>query len=112
MTRRQGRGLTPRSGEPAGTDDWLISVGAAAAAASKAPVDLLEEYLPMLADAAIDGRGPEAWELEAGRELGRRAASVGVVACRAVDLYLSAACRLGRQLPVLAGASVPEMVRS
>ena len=112
MTRRQGRALTSRSGGPAGTDEWLSSVGAAAAAASKAPVDLLEDYLPMLADAAIHGRRPEAWELEAVRELGRRAASEGVGARRAVDLYLSAAWRLWRHLPVVARSSDPEKVRS
>lgn len=93
-------------------DDWLTSVGTAAAAASKAPVDLVLDYLPMLADAAIDGRRPEAWELDAVRELGRRAAAEGVGARRVVDLYLSAAWRLWRRLPVVVRSSDPEKVRS
>jgi sugar diacid utilization regulator len=93
-------------------DDWLTAVGAAAAAASRAPVDLVLDYLPMLADAAIDGRRPAAWELDAVRELGRRAAAEGVGAPRVVDLYLSAAWRLWRRLPVVVRSSDPEKVRS
>jgi sugar diacid utilization regulator len=92
-------------------DDWLTSVGDSAAAAVKAPVDLLGEYLPLLADAAINGRRPDSFELDAVRELGRRAAAEGVSARRAVDLYLSAAWRLWRQLPVVVRSSDPEKVR-
>jgi sugar diacid utilization regulator len=65
----------------------------------------------MLADAAINGRRPDAFELDAVRELGRRAAAQGVGARRAVDLYLSAAWRLWRQLPVVVRSSDPEKVR-
>ena len=110
MTRRQDGdrlGLPPKSTP----DEWLAAVAASAAADGHAPADLLGEYLPLLADAAINGRRPEAWELDAVRELGRRAAAQGVGARGAVDLYLSAAWRLWRQLPVVVRSSDPEKVR-
>ncbi len=94
-----------------GSDDWLVAVGTSAAAATQAPAELLGGYLPLLADAAIHGRRPDAWELDAVRELGRVAAAQGVGARRAVDLYLSAAWRLWRQLPVVVRSSDPEKVR-
>lgn len=101
-----------RAGRPAGTpDEWLDPVGTASAAAAHAPADLLGEYLHLLADAAIDGRRPEASELDAVREQGRRAAAQGVGARSAVDLYLSAAWRLWRQLPVVVRSPDPEKVR-
>jgi hypothetical protein len=112
MTVDRPGGLPPRSGGPAGSDDWLATVAASAAAACQAPVELLGEYLPMLADAAVHGRRPEAWELDAVRELGRRAAAQGVGARRAVDLYLSAAWRLWRQLPAVERSRDPEEVRA
>ncbi|WP_448608318.1 PucR family transcriptional regulator [Geodermatophilus sp. URMC 60] len=86
-------------------------MAASAAAACQAPVELLGGYLPMLADAAINGRRPDPWELDAVRELGRRAAARGVGARGAVDLYLSASWRLWRQLPVVVRSSDPEKVR-
>jgi sugar diacid utilization regulator len=103
-----------RAGPPdpeSALDDWLASVGASTATAVKAPAALLGEYLPLLADAAINGRRPDSFELDAVRELGRRAAAEGVSARRAVDLYLSAAWRLWRQLPVVVRSSDPEEVR-
>ena len=99
-----------RTSTPA-RDEWLTAVGAAAAGDSRAPAELLGEYLPLLADAAIDGRRPEAWELDAVRALGRRAAAQGIDAGRAVDLYLSAAWRLWRRLPVVVRSEDPEKVR-
>lgn len=105
-------GRPGRSPGPSSADDlWLVAVGASAAAACRAPLELLSDYLPILADAAVDGRRPEPWELDAVRELGRRAAAQGVGARRAVDLYLSAAWRLWRQLPVADRSSDPEKVR-
>ena len=91
---------------------WLAAVASSAAASSRAPVELLGEYLPMLADAAIHGRRPQEWELEAVRELGRRAAEQGVGAGQTVQLYLSAAWRLWRQLPVVVRSRDPEKVRA
>jgi sugar diacid utilization regulator len=101
----------PEVSAPAVGEDWLARVAASAAAACAAPVELLGDYLPMLADAAVHGRRPAAWELDAVRELGRRAAAQGVGAASAVDLYLSASWRLWRQLPVVARSSDPEKVR-
>src|SRR3712207_9362279 len=89
------RGRHPdRRATPPISDDWLASVAASAAKAVQAPADLLGGYLPLLADAAINGRRPDAGELDAVRELGRRAAAQGGGARRAVDLYLSAAWRV------------------
>ena len=99
-------------GQAAPLEDWLAPVAKSAAAACQAPVELLGEYLPMLADAAVRGRRPEAWELDAVHELGRRAAAQGVGARRAVDLYLSAAWRLWRQLPAVERSRDPEKVRA
>jgi len=96
---------------PAQQDDWLTTVGTSAAAASRTSPDLLGEYLPLLADAAIDGRRALPADLDAVRELGRRAAAQGVGAGQAVDLYLSAAWRLWRRLPVVARSDDPEKVR-
>ena len=112
MTRSRQHTPPGESGRSSVSDDWLDSVAGSAAAACQAPVDLLGEYLPMLADAAIHGRRPDAWELDAVRELGRRAAAEGVGARRAVELYLSAAWRLWRQLPVVGRSADPEKVRS
>jgi sugar diacid utilization regulator len=115
MARRWGRDPQPERVGPAdpesAADDWLASVGASAATAVKAPAALLGGYLPLLADAAINGRRPDSFELDAVRALGRRAAAEGVSARRAVDLYLSAAWRLWRQLPVVVRSSDPENVR-
>ena len=111
MTWHVGR-VPVRAGPDGRADDWLAPVAASAAAACQAPADLLGEYLPMLADAAVDGRRPEAWELEAVRESGRRAAAAGVSARRAVELYLSAAWRLWRELPVVMRSTDPEKVRT
>src|SRR3712207_9334626 len=94
-------------GGPATGDDWLATVATSAASACQAPVELLGGYLPMLADAAIHGRRPDDFELDAVRELGRRAAAQGVGARRAVDLYLSAAWRLGGAPPRGAGLRGP-----
>jgi hypothetical protein len=82
-------------------DAWLATVADAAAASAGAPVELLGEYLTFLADAAVSGRRPQKRELQAVRELGRRAAEQGVGAGQAVDLYLSAAWRLWRELPAV-----------
>lgn len=110
MARRHDRTGPPDPEPP--LDDWLASVGASAASAVQAPPALLGEYLPLLADAAINGRRPDSFELDAVRELGRRAAAEGVSARRAVDLYLSAAWRLWRQLPVVVRSSDPQKVRA
>lgn len=93
-------------------DEWLARVARAAAASCRAPVELLGEYLPMLADAAVHGRRPGTGELAAVRELGRRAAEQGVGAGQAVELYLSAAWRLWRELPVVVRSRDRDKVRA
>jgi sugar diacid utilization regulator len=102
------------SGQPAPSaesDEWLVQVGTSAAAACGTPVDLLGEFLPMLAEAAIHGRRPETRELDAVRELGQRAAKQGVGAGQIVGLYLSAAWRLWRELPMVVRSRDREKVR-
>ena len=84
-----------------GLDDWLAAVARTAAADTRAPVELLGEYLDILAGAALSGRRPQDRELAAVRRLGRRAAEQGVDANQAVDLYLSAAWRLWQGIPAI-----------
>src|SRR5688572_1313360 len=93
MTRRPPADRLGRPATPSAADEWLASVAVSAAADARAPAELLGGYLSLLADAAINGRRPDAWELDAVRELGRRAAAQGVGARRAADLYLSSAWR-------------------
>jgi sugar diacid utilization regulator len=90
----------------------LAAVAAGAAEACRVPVELLGEYLPMLANAAINGRRPAVGELGAVRELGRLAAEQGVSARQAVELYLSAAWRLWRELPMAARSRDRDKVRA
>src|SRR4029453_8126617 len=89
------------AGRLAAPDDWLAVVARTAAADAGAPIELLGEYLNILADAALSGRRPKKRELAAVRRLGRRAAEQGVDANQAVDLYLSAAWRLWQEIPMI-----------
>lgn len=88
------------SGRTRGPDEaWFTEIAQAAAGDVPAATELLVEYLTLLADAAISFRRPREHEAAALRELGRRAAEQGVPAGRVVDLYLSAAWRMWRDLP-------------
>jgi len=89
----------PGSAANSADEAWLTAIAEAAAGDSQAPLELLVEYLTLLADAAISGRRPREHELAIVRELGRRAAEQGIPAGRVVDLYLSAAWRMWRDLP-------------
>ena len=81
-------------------DAWLIDVAEGASRdAGGVPVELLGDYLPLLADAAVSGRRPRRAELDLVGRLGRRAAEQGISAGRVVQLYLSAARRLWQDLP-------------
>jgi sugar diacid utilization regulator len=102
------RGRAEREPERA----WLAAVADGAAAAAGTPVELLGPYLSILADAAVSGRRPQKRELEAVRELGRRAAQQGVGAGQAVDLYLSTAWRLWRELPMVVRTRDRDEVRA
>ena len=108
-----GKGNTSAKPSSATHDnDWLAGVARAAAKDGHAPAELLGEYLTMLADAAIHGRRPGPAELAAVRDLGRLAAEQGVGARQAVELYLSAAWRLWRELPMVVRSRDREHVRA
>lgn len=86
----------------AGDDEWLRQVAQGACHdAGDVSEELLGDYLPMLAEAAISGRRPARSEVAAVRLLGRRAAETGVSAGHGVNLYLSAARRVWDELPAV-----------
>ena len=94
-------------------EDWLTEVARAASAeAGGVPVDLLGDYLTMLADAAVRGHPPNRRDLEAVELLGRRAAEQGISAGRVVRLYLAAARRLWQDLPAVVRSRDSEAVRA
>jgi sugar diacid utilization regulator len=108
-----GPSSRPRGRDAAKPEDaWLVAVAQAAAKSAGTPVELLGEYLTFLADAAVSGRRPQKRELEAVRDLGRRAAEQGVGAGQAVDLYLSAAWRLWREIPMVVRSRDRHKVRA
>jgi sugar diacid utilization regulator len=110
--RPRRRGGTRRA--TAGPDEqWLVDVAEGASRdAGDVPVELLGDYLPLLADAAISGRRPRRAELDAVSRLGRRAAEQGISAGRVVQLYLSAARRLWQDLPAVVRDRDREAVRA
>jgi sugar diacid utilization regulator len=88
--------------ESAWESAWLLDVAEGASRdAGGLPVELLGEYLRVLADAAIYGYRPTRDELAEVGALGRRAAEQGISAGRVVKLYLSAARRLWQELPMV-----------
>jgi sugar diacid utilization regulator len=102
-------GSSSGSGRGDDAPDWLTAVARDAAAEAAVPVSLLGEYLQILAEAATRGRRPSPQQLAALRRLGGRAAEQGVDADRAVDLYLSAAWRLWRAMPVPAAQTTGDV---
>jgi len=111
-TSKRGRASRTRAhAAPTADEDWLAAVAASAAGDAGAPAELLGEYLSLLADAAIRGGRPSQEELARIGADGRRAAAEGVPPGRAVNLYLSAAWRLWRQLPGVVRSSDSEVVR-
>jgi hypothetical protein len=96
---RRGRAV---QGAPWAKEAWLAEVARdASQVAGGAPIELLGDYLSLLAEAATTGRKPQRYDLDAVGLLGRRAAELGVPAGNAVQLYLSAAWRLWRELPTV-----------
>ena len=93
-------------------EDWLAAVAEAAARDAGVSSELLGEYLPMLAAATMAGRRPHPRELDAVGALGRRAAELGIPTSRVVNLYLSAAWRLWRELPKMSRSDDIETVRA
>lgn len=83
-------------------DEWLIVAAQGASVdAGGVPVELLGDYLPMLAAAATSGIFPDRAQIDAVRQHGRRAAEGGISVGRGVDLYLSAARRVWGELPAV-----------
>jgi sugar diacid utilization regulator len=92
---------------------WLAAVAKAAGEdAGGVPPEWLGEYLPLLADAAARGRRATRSELNAVRQLGQRAAEQGDSVGRMVDLYLSAALRVWKELPAVVRSRDSEVVRA
>ncbi|HET8582876.1 MAG TPA: helix-turn-helix domain-containing protein [Jatrophihabitans sp.] len=84
----------------------LDQVGVAASADSGGvDPELLEDFLPALAAAVAAGRRLPRGQVQRCRVLGERAAREGVTLRAVLDLYLSAAWRLWRQLPVVQRAA-------
>jgi hypothetical protein len=79
--------------------------------AGRVPVELLGDYLPLLADAATHGRRAKRRELDAVGLLGRRAEQ-GSSAGKVVQLCLSAARRLWQDLPMVVRSRDREAVRA
>ncbi|MEU6698433.1 helix-turn-helix domain-containing protein [Pseudonocardia sp. NPDC046786] len=97
--RAESRNGVRHPGAPV-SDGWLRRVAdEAGRGAGGVPPELLGDFLRVLADAAASGRLPSDPELDAVRRNGGRAAELGVSAGNAVQLYLSAAWRLWRELP-------------
>ncbi|HET7529431.1 MAG TPA: helix-turn-helix domain-containing protein [Mycobacteriales bacterium] len=92
-------------------EDWLAGVADAAARDAGAPADLLGEYLRLLADAATSGGRPGRDDLALVSTHGRDAARRAIPPGQAVNLYLSAAWRLWRELPAVVRSSDSEVVR-
>jgi sugar diacid utilization regulator len=87
---------------PVVDDEWLLRAAQGASEdAGGLPVELLGNYLPMLAAAASAGSFPGRQQIDAVRQEGRRAAQQGVSVGQGVDLYLSAARRVWGELPTV-----------
>ncbi|MFD6511883.1 PucR family transcriptional regulator [Rhodococcus sp. NPDC060176] len=98
-----------RTGVP---DDAIRRVAAAGADdAGGLPVDLLGDFLDVLSDAVCDGKPLQRRQLHRFRARGEEAAQQGVALRALLDLYLSSAWRLWRELPaVVAAQSDPNAV--
>jgi sugar diacid utilization regulator len=100
ISRNGGRAVT------AGASDHL-DLGAITEAASHeaggVPPDLLGDFLPAVHAAALTGRRLTSAELAGYGRSGEQAAESGVALRGLVDLYLSAAWRLWRELPETGG---------
>jgi sugar diacid utilization regulator len=112
MTDSAGRPGRRRSSKPGPEDAWLVEVADGASRdAGGVPVQLLGDYLLLLADAAVYGRQVKKRELDEVGRLGRQAAEQGISAGRVVQLYLSAARRLWQDLPMVVRSRDREAVR-
>ncbi|MDN3458105.1 MULTISPECIES: helix-turn-helix domain-containing protein [Rhodococcus] len=100
-----------RTGVP---DDAIRRVAAAGADdAGGLPVELLGDFLDVLSDAVCEGKPLQRRQLHRFRARGEEAAQQGVALRALLDLYLSSAWRLWRELPaVIAAQSDPTAVVS
>lgn len=86
-------------------DEWLAATAAACARAAGVPAEALGDFPHQLLSAAVSGRRPDREQLRQITDLGRRAAERGVGADAVVNLYLSLAARLWRDLPTQSRSS-------
>lgn len=98
-------GVSSRRSDPNVSDDVLRQVGADAAAdAGGVDPELLGDFLTSLAGAVAAGRRLPRAQVQRCRSRGQQAARAGVALPAVLDLYLSAAWRLWRELPGMDGA--------
>ena len=83
------------------TDDLSVDLAALAAkiGADAVPPELLEGYLHTLAEVSLSGRPPREDELRRWRDIGARAAELGVPMRGLINLYLSATTMVWPSLP-------------
>ncbi len=109
--RRGRRASAPAA--PVADRAWLLRAAEGASAdAGGLPVELLGDYLDMLAAAATSGSFPGRAQIDAVRLQGRRAAHAGVSVGQGVDLYLSAARRVWGELPAVVRQRDNQAVRA
>lgn len=101
--------MPPAPAVPSSDVLWAVAAGGAADAGGLDP-GLLGDFLPALAAAVAEGRLLERGVWRRCRTRGQEAARRGVALRAVLDLYLSAAWRLWRELPVVAEASDAQAV--
>jgi PucR C-terminal helix-turn-helix domain/GGDEF-like domain len=102
--KKTEEGVTANVSTPDDHVDLAAITRAASREAGGVPPDLLGDFLPAVHAAALTGRRLMAAELTGHGRSGERAAESGVALRGLVDLYLSAAWRLWRELPDPGGA--------
>ncbi len=108
MTARR-RSEQARAGTPTPA---IARIGAAVAEAGSIPASLLGDYLPALVAVADTGRRLTRGELDACRERGVEAATLGVPLRVVVDAYLTATWQVWDQLPAARAAGRVGVLRS
>jgi hypothetical protein len=91
-----------------GVDVEAVAAGAARDAGGLDPT-LLGEFLPIVVEVSVSGRRLRRAELAGCRERGTEAAAAGVALRALIDLYLSAAWRLWRELPAVNHGTAEEV---
>jgi hypothetical protein len=92
-------------------NDVDVEAVAAGAARDSGGLDtaLLGEFLPIVVEVSVSGRRLRRAELAGCRERGTEAAAAGVALRALIDLYLSAAWRLWRELPAVNHGTAEEV---